>query len=129
MQTQLDLMDAALQSPVHWSHLILIHRAGFSAGGVFLKWRRSSTQGPGQSDLEWFDPFEPGRWKDARERITRWHFDSDLLQSLFASSRSRPTSGIGFGLAEPDSVSARNPAEGPGFFPMVRRLQSLQSRA
>lgn len=78
MQTQLDLMDAALQSPVHWSHLILITGQDFPLRSI-SEMETEFDSRPGQSDLEWFDPFEPGRWKDARERITRWHFDSDLL--------------------------------------------------
>ena len=78
MQAQLDMMETALAARTKWSHLLTVSGQDFPLQTVE---RMESTlkEQPQRSMIEWFDPFAAGRWKDARNRITRWHFDSDAL--------------------------------------------------
>ncbi|NBB78998.1 MAG: hypothetical protein GVY36_06060 [Verrucomicrobia bacterium] len=78
MQAQLDMMEKALEVDSSWTHLLTISGQDFPLQTV-EQMERILNEEPKQSMIEWFDPFEAGRWKDARERITRWHFDSDAL--------------------------------------------------
>lgn len=78
MQAQLDMMEKALAVDASWSHLLTISGQDFPLQSV-EQMNQFLNEHPKQSMIEWFDPFEAGRWKDARDRITRWHFDSDGL--------------------------------------------------
>ncbi|TVP75352.1 MAG: hypothetical protein EA353_14060 [Puniceicoccaceae bacterium] len=81
MQAQLDMMEAALSYNKKWTHLLTVSGQDFPLQTV-EQIESFMSQHPQQSMIEWFDPFEAGRWKDACERITRWHFDSDALQRI-----------------------------------------------
>jgi hypothetical protein len=109
MQAQLDMMSQALEIDDSWTHLLTISGQDFPLISV----ERISailTRNPDTSMIEWFDPFEAGRWKDAQERITRWHFDSDELHRFLRLP------GIGRRIARLMGWQHRIP-----FFPCVHR--------
>lgn len=78
MQAQLDMMREALAVNAEWTHLLTISGQDFPLQKVGAI-DSILNEHPERSMIEWFDPFEGDRWKDARNRITRWHFDSDGL--------------------------------------------------
>lgn len=78
MQAQLDMMETALSKDSSWSHLLTVSGQDYPLQTV-EQIELILEKYPEQSMLEWFDPFEAGRWKDAEDRIGRWHFDSDAL--------------------------------------------------
>ncbi|MCC5838566.1 MAG: hypothetical protein JJT96_00465 [Opitutales bacterium] len=81
MQAQLDMMETALATDLSWTHLLTISGQDFPLQTVdFME--QVLNERPANSMIEWFDPFAPGRWKNARERIMRWHFDSDVLHRI-----------------------------------------------
>jgi len=84
IDTQIEAMALALQVDPQWSHLLNLTGQDFP-----LKTRAEVVarlaQDPGRSFVSWFDPLQrPRFWKNARERIARYHPAWPWLHRLLA---------------------------------------------
>ncbi len=77
-ELQIEAMALALQRCPAWSHFINLSGQDFPLCPREVRLARLADR-PDATYLSHFDPVAPGRWRDATERIRRWHLHSPLL--------------------------------------------------
>jgi hypothetical protein len=80
-ETQIEAMAAALDHGTRWTHFLNLTGQDFplkSRAEMLARLER------GRSYLSWFDPLADGRWRNARERLTRFHLTGPRLQRVLA---------------------------------------------
>jgi hypothetical protein len=80
-EVQIEGMAAALRHVPAWTHAITITGQDYPLGNRETVLARLAT---GRSYLSWFDPLVAPFWKNARERMTRYHLDWPWLHRLLA---------------------------------------------
>jgi hypothetical protein len=80
-EVQIEGMAAALRRDPAWTHAITITGQDYPLGNRETVLARLAA---GRSYLSWFDPLVAPFWKNARERMTRYHLDWPWLHRLLA---------------------------------------------